>query len=86
MLNLKKQQNANELIYKTETDSQTQNLLSQEGKDEGKSGRDRLGIWDGHTSIFKTDNQQGPTCLAQGTVFSIMQQPKWENNLKKNIF
>ena len=42
--------------------------MLQEWKGEGK----RLGVWDGHTAIFKTDNQQGPTCLAQGNVFNIM--------------
>ena len=52
-----------ELIYKTETDSQTQrmNLMVAGVKDRGR--RDSQGIWDQevHTAIFKMDNQQGPT-------------------------
>ena len=51
----------NELIYKTETDSQTWriNLQLPGGKVEGK---DSQGVWNGHvhTDIFKMDNQRGP--------------------------
>ena len=54
MRNLKKKNNTNELIYKTETDSQTErmNLWLPEGKG---GRRDRLGVWDWHvhTAIFK---------------------------------
>ena len=59
MQNLKKN-DTNELIYKTETDSQTQRMNLQ---GEGWGGRDRLGVWDlyVHTAVFKIDNQQGPT-------------------------
>ena len=50
----------NDLIYKTETDSQTSktNLWLPKGKRGG--GRDKLGVWDQqiHTTIYKTDNQQ----------------------------
>ena len=37
-------------------------------------GRDTLGVRDGHvhTAIFKMDNQQGPTCIAQGALLSIL--------------
>ena len=29
----------------------------------GKGGREKQGVWDGHvyTTVFKTDNQEGPT-------------------------
>ena len=61
MRNLKKN-DTNELIYKTETDSQAlrMNLWLPGGKGQR---RDRCGGWDWHvyTAIFKTDNQQGPT-------------------------
>ena len=42
----------NELIYKTETDSQNKH-----GYESGR--RNRLGVWDScvHTTIFKIDNQ-----------------------------
>ena len=59
--NLKKK-GTNELIYKTETNSQTQKknlwLLGVWIR-----GRYSQGIWDGHvhTTVFKMDNQQGPT-------------------------
>ena len=50
--------NTNELIYKTETDSQAQktNLWLPKEK-----GRDKLGVWDEQiqTTIYKTDKQQG---------------------------
>ena len=53
----------NEFIYKEEIDSQAwkTNLWLPEGK-----GRDKgkLGVWDYHihTTIYKTENQSGPTC------------------------
>ena len=51
-----------ELIYKTERDSQTQktNLWLPKGK--GK-GRDKLGVWDQQiqATIYKIDKQQGPS-------------------------
>ena len=57
-----KRDNTNELIYKTEADSQTLKMSLQfpEGRNKG---RDSQGIWDGcvHIAIFKIDNQQGPT-------------------------
>ena len=47
----------NELIYKTERDSQTQkmNILL-------PGGKGQLGVWEGyvHTAIFKMVNQQEP--------------------------
>ena len=60
MRNLKRN-DTNELIYKTETDSQTQrtNLWVPQWT---MGGRDSQGVWDQHvrTAIFKMDNQ-GPT-------------------------
>ena len=47
-----------ELIYKTETDSQTY------GQHRGKvEGKDKLGVWDWyiHITVFNINNQQGPT-------------------------
>ena len=41
MWNLKN--NTNELIYKTETDSQRKQTY---GYQRGKGGRDKLGVWD----------------------------------------
>ena len=59
--NLKKN-DTNELIYKTELDSQTQkrNLWLPQGKG---GGRDKLGIQDEqkHSIMHKIDKQQGPT-------------------------
>ena len=60
MQNLKK--DTNEVIYKTETDSQTQK--TNYGCQRGKVGMEnKLGVWDCHihTSISKIDNQKGPT-------------------------
>ena len=60
MWNLKKKNDTDELIYKTEIDPQTQktNLWLPKGKGEG---RDKLGVWDEqiHTTLYKTDKQQG---------------------------
>ena len=53
---------ANKLIYKTETGLQTQRMnLWLQGR--RMRGSDTQGVWDGHVyiAIFKTDNQQGPT-------------------------
>ena len=59
MQNLKNK--TNELIYKAETDSQTQkpNLWLRNGKGE----RDKLGIQDQqiHPTTYKTDEEQRPT-------------------------
>ena len=58
MWNLKKN-DASELLQEAEIDSQTQitNLPK------GKGGRGKLGVWDWHihTTMYKIDNQQGPT-------------------------
>ena len=52
----------NELIDKTETDSQTQKtkLWLPGGKG---GGGDRLGVWEGqvHTTTLKIDDDQGPS-------------------------
>ena len=37
-----------------------------------------------HIAIFKMDNQQGH-CVQHRELFNIMQQPKCENNLKKDM-
>ena len=59
----KKKNDTNELIYKTEIDSQTQrtNLRLPKGKQRHK--RDKLGVWDQQiqTTIYKIDKQQGPS-------------------------
>ena len=73
MWNLKS--DTNELIYKTESDSQTQrtNLWLPQRR---VGGRDRLGFWiDMYTllfKIFKIDNQQGPVGTAQGMLLNIL--------------
>ena len=60
MRNLKRN-DTNELIYKTERDSQTENKLMAAGREEQGDGVVRdLGM-DVYTAIFKMDNQQGPT-------------------------
>ena len=47
MWNLKN--DTNELIYKTETDSQTENKLIITKEERGGRGeRDKLGVWDSH--------------------------------------
>ena len=40
-------------------------------------GWDSQGVWDGQvrTAIFKMDNPQGPTYIAQGTLFNVMFWP-----------
>ena len=50
----------NELIYKTEKDSDSENEFKV-AKEEGLG--EQIGSWDAHahTAIFKMDNQQGPT-------------------------
>ena len=52
-----------DLIYRTETHSQTQKMHVQLPKEKGGAGRDKLGVWDQqiHTNIYKIDKQQGPT-------------------------
>ena len=36
--------------------------------------RAKLGVWDQQiqATIYKIDEQQGPTCIAQGTIFNIL--------------
>ena len=62
MWNLIFKKDTNELIYKTETDLQIlkTNLWLPEGK---HVGWDKSGARDAHThtTIYKIDNQQGPT-------------------------
>ena len=54
----------NELIYKTDIDSQAEkaNTLVPKGKGGGSEG-DELGSFELfiHTTVYKVDNQQGPT-------------------------
>ena len=56
-----KKNGTNELIYKTEIESQMQktNLWLPKGKVGGGGGREKLGDWDYHipTTIYKIDNQ-----------------------------
>ena len=56
-----KKKKRDKFIYKTETDPQTKkiNLWLPQGK---VGRRDKLGVWDYpiYTTIYKTDNQQGP--------------------------
>ena len=69
MWNLKKN-DTNELIYKIEIDSQTQktNLWLPTGK----AGKDKLGAGDQqiHTTVYKTDKQQGST-VQQRELYSV---------------
>ena len=69
MQNLK--YDTNELTYKIETDSQTQetNLWLQKGK----GGRDKLGVWDQQiqTTIYKVDKQQDTT-VQHRELYSIL--------------
>ena len=52
----------NELIYKTEIDSQTlsTNIWIPKGKG---GGRENLGVWNEqiHTTVYKTNKPKGPT-------------------------
>ena len=56
-----KKKDTNEPIYKTEIDPQTENKLMVTKGD--MWGRDKWRVWDSHihTTIYKTDKQQGPT-------------------------
>ena len=49
-----------QMNLQSRSNSQRANLCLQRGT---SGRRDRLGVWDGHvhTTIFKVDNQQGPT-------------------------
>ena len=38
------------------------------------------------TAIFKMENQQGPTCIAQGTLLNVMWQPGWEGSWGENVY
>ena len=61
-IQFKNNKDTNELIYKTETDLQISRTIL--GLPKGKGGgRDKSGAWDEHThtTMYKTDNQQGPT-------------------------
>ena len=51
----------NELIYKTEMDSQTKKTNFMVIKGERKGGMHRSWDQDTHTTLCKTDKQQGPT-------------------------
>ena len=61
MKSKKKTKHTNELIYKTEIDPQIQKTNLWLPK--GKGRRDKLGVWGQHihTTVYKIDNQQGPT-------------------------
>ena len=60
MWNLILKNYTNEPIYKTETELEISktNLWLPKGKCDGG---DKSGAWDEHSTIYKTDNQQGPT-------------------------
>ena len=62
MWNLILKKDTNELIYKTETDSQTKKTNLWLPKEKG-GGRNKSGAWDEHayTTIYRMDKQQGPT-------------------------
>ena len=62
----KRENNTNELIYKTEKQTHSLREWIYGYRGEGWGGRDRLGVWDWHvhTAILKIDkinNYQGPT-------------------------
>ena len=71
MWNIKKN-DTNELIYKTERESQTQktNLWLPNRKEV----KDKLGDWDKHmhTTIYKIDNQTFSYCITQETILNIL--------------
>ena len=48
--------------------------------------RDSQGVGDGHvhTTIFKMDNQQGPTVKHRELLPNAMWQPGWEAGLEEN--
>ena len=60
MWNLKK--DTNELIYRTETDSQILKYLMVNEEDRWGGGRDGLRVWDWHmqTEVHRTISHQGP--------------------------
>ena len=75
-----KKNDTNELVYKTEIDSQTQktNLRLPNGKGVG----DKSGTWGKHTNttIYNIDKQQGPT-VQHRELYSIF----WEYLYQKRI-
>ena len=68
--------------YKTEIDSKIfqPNLWFPKGK----SGRDKLGNWDWHNTIYKIDNQQRPTVYHRVT-YSILCNNLYGKRLWKGI-
>lgn len=84
MQNLKRN-DTRELIYRTETDSQTQEdesrVVRREGRGEGGVGEVRDGQV--HTAAFKTDNQQRPP-VTLSTLLNVMRQPGWEGHSGEN--
>ena len=81
-----KKNDRNEIIYKTETDSQRKQTY---GDQSGKGERDKLGVWDSHihTAIYK---QQGPTVQTGNYIQCLVityngKQPE-EEYLRINIY
>ena len=67
------------------TDSKNKLMVAVGGGWGGRMGkRDSQGIWDGHvhTTIFKTDNQQGPTEYHMELCHSVKWQPGWEGDFE----
>ena len=74
---IEKRNDANELIYKIERDSQTQrmNLRLPQGWGRRLEGRDSWEVWDGHvhTAMFKK-NKQKDLLYSNGTLLNVTQQ------------
>ena len=73
---------ANELIFKTDSQTRRTNSRWPEGR---IGGGNSWGAGDGHihTAIFKMDNQQWPT---QRSLFNVVWQPGWEGSLGENRY
>ena len=64
----------NELIYKTETDSQPSKTNLWLPKWTG-GRRDRLGVWDGHCTLLYMErmvNKIRTYCIVDGTLYNIL--------------
>ena len=80
MWNLKRNY-TNELTYKTERDSQTENELlgTGGGVGEGCRGRDSQEVWNGLLYLKQITNKD-----LYGALLNVVWQPGWEGSLREN--
>ena len=82
MQNLKRN-DTNELIYKTESDSQRTNLRCHGGRIGGRDGE--LGIHM-YTLLHLKWISTRSYCIAHGTLLNLMWQARWQESLGENEY